>query len=92
MAAAHRISAAVGMRLADLRAVVRRPGRAGLHSTEIARGLGLRLAGEIPDETGLTSDAEHGRPPGARGRGPLARFCAAYLDQVLPLSEGGTPS
>jgi secretion/DNA translocation related CpaE-like protein len=92
MAAARRTSAAAGMRLADLRAVVRRPGRTGLHATEIARGLGLRLAGEIPDETGLAADAEHGRPPGARGHGPLARFCAAYLDQVLPCSEGGTPS
>ncbi|WP_228718314.1 septum site-determining protein Ssd [Kitasatospora acidiphila] len=92
MAAARRTAAAAGMRLSDLRAVVRRSGRVRLGGTEIAQGLGLRLAGEIPDETGLAADMEHGRPPGARGHGPLARFCAAYLGQVLPPSEGGTPS
>ncbi|MCC9307540.1 CpaE-like family protein [Kitasatospora sp. RB6PN24] len=92
MAAARRTAAAAGMRLTDLRAVVRRSGRVGLDGAEIAQGLGLRLAGEIPDETGLAADTEHGRPPGVRGHGPLARFCTAYLGQVLPLSEGGTPS
>jgi secretion/DNA translocation related CpaE-like protein len=91
-AAARRTATAAATCLADLRAVVRRSGRGVLPSAEIARGLGLRLAGEIPDEPGLTADAEHGRPPGARGHGPLARFCAAYLGQVLPFSEGGTPS
>jgi Flp pilus assembly CpaE family ATPase len=91
-AAARRTAAAAAPRLTDLRAVVRRPGRGGLPSTEIARGLGLRLAGEVPDEPGRTADADRGRPPGARGRGPLARFCTAYLRQVMPLTEGGTPS
>ncbi|WP_232247522.1 septum site-determining protein Ssd [Kitasatospora azatica] len=90
VAAAGRVAAAVGIHLSDLRAVVRRPGPVGLRSREIARGLGLPLAGEIPHETGLTVDVEHGRPPGHRGRGPLARFCTAYLDEVLPNTEGGT--
>ncbi|WP_329581466.1 CpaE-like family protein [Kitasatospora sp. NBC_01250] len=95
MAAAGRVAAAVGMRLADLRAVIRWPGPVGLRGTEIAHGLGLPLAGEITHEAGLTVDAERGRPPGARARGPLARFCSAYLAAVLPstsVTEGGMAS
>ncbi|GAA1259362.1 septum formation initiator [Kitasatospora nipponensis] len=90
MAAAGRVGAAVGAHLPDLRAVVRLPGPLGLRSQEIARGLGLPLAGEISHEPGLTLDAERGTPPGLRGHGPLARFCAAYLGEVLPpVVEGG---
>lgn len=94
MAAAGRVAAAVRMRLTDLRAVVRLPGPLGLGSEEIARGLGLRLAGEVPHESGLTVDVERGTPPGLRARGPLARFCTAYLDEVMPptVLEGGPPS
>ncbi|MDH6119274.1 secretion/DNA translocation related CpaE-like protein [Kitasatospora sp. GAS204A] len=88
LAAAGRVAAAAGMRLADLRAVIRLPGPVGLRSAEIARGLGLPLAGEITHEAGLTLDAERGKPPGLRGAGPLARFCAAYLDEVMPSTEG----
>ncbi|GAA1993610.1 septum site-determining protein Ssd [Kitasatospora viridis] len=89
-AAAGRVAAAVGMRLADLRAVVRLPRPIGLRSTEIAHGLGLRLAGELPDDLGLAAEAERGRPPGERGYGPLARFCTAYLAEVLPTDDEGT--
>lgn len=94
MAAAGRVVAAARMRLADLRAVIRFPGPVGLRGEEIARGLGLVLAGELPREPGLTVDVERGTPPGLRGRGPLTRFCAAYLKEVMPIGtiEGGTTS
>ncbi|MDH6137058.1 secretion/DNA translocation related CpaE-like protein [Kitasatospora sp. MAA4] len=94
MAAAGRVTAAARMRLTDLRAVVRLPGPVGLRSEEVARGVGLRLAGELVHEPGLTVDVERGMPPGLRSRGPLARFCAAYLDEVMPpaVIEGGTTS
>ncbi|MGF1427852.1 septum site-determining protein Ssd [Kitasatospora sp. LaBMicrA B282] len=92
LAAAGRVAATAAPQLADLRAVVRLPGSAGLRGAEVARGLGLPLAGEIPDEARLRLDAERGRPPGLRGRGPLARFCVTYLDHVLPSSEGGPRS
>ncbi len=94
VAAAGRVAAAARMRLADLRAVIRLPGPVGLRGTEIARGLGLPLAGELPAEPGLAADAERGAPPGVSGRGPLARFCAAYLDEVIPSTtlEGGPAS
>ncbi|PYC77478.1 septum formation initiator [Streptomyces tateyamensis] len=91
MAAAGRVAAAARAHLSDLRAVIRLPGPVGLRSAEIGAGLGLPLAGELPSEEGLALDVEHGRPPGQRRSGPLARFCAAYLTEVLPDPDGGTP-
>ncbi|MEV4614985.1 septum site-determining protein Ssd [Kitasatospora sp. NPDC049258] len=84
MAAADRVAAAARMRLSDLRAVVRVPGPVGLAGPEIARGLRLRLAGELPREPGLSVDVERGAPPGSRERGPLARFCSSFLDEAMP--------
>ncbi|MFI6449469.1 septum site-determining protein Ssd [Kitasatospora sp. NPDC050543] len=92
MAAADRVCAAVRMRLADVRAVVRTPGPARLPAAEIAGGLRLRLAGELPQEPGLAFDVERGAPPGIREKGPLARFCATFLNEVIPpvpAVEGG---
>jgi len=91
MAAADRVAAAARMRLADLRAVIRVPGPVALTAPEIARGLGLRLAGELPHEPGLILDAERGSPPGIRERGPLARFCGGFLNEAMPpvVAAGG---
>jgi hypothetical protein len=91
MVAAGRVAAAARMRMADLRAVVRLPGPAGVAGAEIARGLRLRLAGELPIEPGLTQDVERGQPPGSRAKGPLARFCSSFLDEIMPPSaaDGG---
>ncbi|WP_457032016.1 septum site-determining protein Ssd [Kitasatospora sp. P5_F3] len=93
MAAADRVAAAARMRLADLRVVVRVPGPAGLTGAEVARGLRLRLAGELPAEPGLVVDVERGSPPGIREKGPLARFCGGFLAEVMPpvqAAGGGT--
>ncbi|GJF28350.1 septum formation initiator [Kitasatospora sp. NE20-6] len=84
LAAADRVAAAARMRMTDLRAVVRTPGPVGLTAVEIARNLGLAFAGELPPEPGLGLDVERGLPPGARERGPLARFCSGFLDEVMP--------
>ena len=83
MAASGRVAAAARMRLADLRAVVRGPAPSGMDGTEIARGLRLPLAGELAAEPGLVADLERGRPPGLRARGPLGRFCSAFLTEAL---------
>lgn len=83
MAASSRVAASVGMRLSDLRAVVRGPSPSGLTGEEVTRGLGLPLAGELAPEPGLVADMECGRPPGARPRGPLGRFCTAFLAEAL---------
>ncbi|MFJ5922396.1 septum site-determining protein Ssd [Kitasatospora sp. NPDC092948] len=84
LAAADRVAAAVRIRLADLRAVVRTPGPSGLTAADVARGLHLRLAGELAPEPGLALDTERGAPPGLRDGGPLARFCGRFLTEAMP--------
>ncbi|SCF92140.1 helicase/secretion neighborhood CpaE-like protein [Streptomyces sp. DconLS] len=88
VAAAGRIAAAVGMAVRDLRVAVRGPYAPGLDDREVARLLGLPLAGEVPVEPGLLRPRGGGRPPGASGRGPLARFCTGFWEQALVESGG----
>ncbi len=83
MTASGRVASAVRMRLGDLRAVVRGPAPSGMEGEEIARGLRMPLAGELAAEPGLAADLERGRPPGLGARGPLARFCSAFLAEAL---------
>jgi secretion/DNA translocation related CpaE-like protein len=88
VAAATRVASRMSMVLADLRVVARGPFTPGLDDEEIARLVGLRLAGELPPEPGLLQAQEAGRPPGTAARGPLARFCSAFLAEALP--SGGS--
>lgn len=88
VAAADRVASRIGMILPDLRVVARGPYPSGLDDHEIARLLGLRLAGELPPENGLLEAVNGGKPPGGNGRGPLARFCTAFLAEALP--SGGS--
>ncbi|MEV4331464.1 septum site-determining protein Ssd [Streptomyces sp. NPDC049597] len=83
VAAANRVASVVGMVLSDLRVVVRGPYASGLDDQWVASALGLPLAGELPVEAGLSADQDGGAPPGASGRGPLARFCAAFWERAL---------
>jgi secretion/DNA translocation related CpaE-like protein len=83
VAAADRVASRMGLVLRDLRVVARGPFPSGLGDAEIARLLGLPLAGELPPEKGLLESVDTGEPPGAQPRGPLARFCTAFLGQVL---------
>ncbi|MFF4531483.1 septum site-determining protein Ssd [Streptomyces sp. NPDC001407] len=87
--AAQRVTSMVRMVLDDLRAVVRGPCGAGLDGKEIARLLGLPLAGELPLDPGLPGALTAGRPPGA-DRGPLARFSAEFWDQLAVESSGAS--
>jgi secretion/DNA translocation related CpaE-like protein len=82
VAAADRVASRIGMVLRNLRVVARGPFPSGLDDAEIARLLGLPLAGELPLEKGLLEGIDAGRPPGAQARGPLARFCAGFLDDA----------
>ncbi|MFE0810696.1 septum site-determining protein Ssd [Streptomyces sp. NPDC058848] len=90
VAAAGRVAAAVGMVLRDLRVVTRGPYDSGLDDREVARLLGLPLAGEVPVESGLLRATDGKRPPGASARGPLARFCRAFWERTLVETGGGT--
>ncbi|MEU5676342.1 MULTISPECIES: septum site-determining protein Ssd [Streptomyces] len=89
VAAAGRVAAAVGMVLRDLRVVARGPYDSGLDDREVARLLGLPLAGEVPVESGLLRATDGRRPPGASARGPLARFCREFWDRALVETGGG---
>ncbi|WP_329176255.1 MULTISPECIES: septum site-determining protein Ssd [unclassified Streptomyces] len=83
VAAATRVAAAVSMVLKDLRVVARGPFASGLDDRETARLVGLPLAGELPLEGRAVDALDGGGPPGSSGRGPLARFCTAFLAQAL---------
>ncbi len=83
IAAADRVASRVGMVLRDLRVVGRGPFGAGLDGEEIARLLRLPLAGTVPHDPSLPAIVHRGAPPGADTRGPLARFCDAFLAGVL---------
>ncbi|MEV7089423.1 septum site-determining protein Ssd [Streptomyces sp. NPDC093085] len=91
VAAAGRVAATVGTLLHDLRAVVRGPYTAGLDDQWIADALRLPLVGELPLEPGLLEAQESGAPPGARVRGPLAAFCAAFWERALA-DDGSVPA
>ncbi|MCW2872892.1 septum site-determining protein Ssd [Actinacidiphila oryziradicis] len=88
VAAAGRVASRMSMVLRDLRVVARGPFGSGLDDEEIARLVGLRLAGELPPEPGLLEAQDSGEPPGSSPRGPLARFCSAFLAEALP--SGGS--
>ncbi|MFK4065107.1 septum site-determining protein Ssd [Streptomyces sp. NPDC029674] len=93
VAGAHRVASAAGAVLRDLRVVVARGaapgGSGGLDSEEVARLLGLPLAGEVPWEAGLAAAVATGSPPGGAARGPLARFCTAFWDRLPADAAGG---
>ncbi|MFB6787184.1 septum site-determining protein Ssd [Streptomyces olivaceus] len=88
VAAAGRVANAVGMVLRDLRVAVRGPYASGLDDREVARLLGLPLAGEVPVESGLLRATESRRPPGTSARGPLARFCREFWERALAETDG----
>ena len=83
-AAASRVASSFGLLCRDLRVVVRAPGPAGLEAPEVARALGLPLAGEVRPEPGLDRALERGEPPAARGKGPLHGLALHLLDGLLP--------
>jgi secretion/DNA translocation related CpaE-like protein len=83
-ASAARVAATVGLVCRDLRLVVRAPGPSGLDPGQLARALGLPLAGVVRPEPGLDRALERGEAPGSRGRGPLRDLCAGLLAELLP--------
>jgi secretion/DNA translocation related CpaE-like protein len=82
-AAARRVAASVGLLAADVRVVVRGPAAAGLSPHAIASSLGLPLAGELRADPNVAAALDRGEPPAGRGRGPLARFAAHFVETVL---------
>ncbi|MGP4109405.1 septum site-determining protein Ssd [Streptomyces sp. 4N509B] len=85
LAAARQVVSTTGALVGDLRVVTRAAegaGAAAVAPAEVARLLGLPLAGELPTEPGLSAAVDCGDPPGVDARGELGRFCAALLERV----------
>lgn len=82
-ASAARVAAAASLVTSDLRLVVRAPAPGGLEAEQVAESLALPLEGELRAEPGLAAALERGQPPAWRGRGPLAAFCADFLDRRM---------
>jgi secretion/DNA translocation related CpaE-like protein len=87
-AGAARVAALVGPFTPNLRIVVRGPAPSGLSAITVAEAIGLPLAGEMRAEPGVAVALERGEPPARRGRGPLAEFCTAFLDTLIPHQRG----
>ncbi|RIV36184.1 septum site-determining protein Ssd [Micromonospora radicis] len=74
-AAAARVVAVAAPHCAHLSVIVRGPAPGRLRPAEVARALGLPLAGSLRPEPGLCRGLERGEAPAADGRGPLAELC-----------------
>jgi secretion/DNA translocation related CpaE-like protein len=79
-AAAARVATVVATHTAALKVVVRGPAPGRLKAREIARALGLPLAGTLRPEPELARALERGEPPAGTGRGPLSVLCQRILD------------
>jgi secretion/DNA translocation related CpaE-like protein len=82
-ASAARVAASLALVTSDVRIVVRGPGPSRLPADVIADSLGLPLAGQIRDEPAIVAALERGEPPARRGRGSLADFSVAFLDEMI---------
>jgi secretion/DNA translocation related CpaE-like protein len=81
-AAAAPIAAAVALHCEDLSVVVRGPAPGKLKAREVARALGLPLAGSLRPEAALCQALERGEAPAAGGRGPLADLCRRLIEEL----------
>lgn len=84
-AAASRVASSAGLTCRDLQVVVRGPSPQGLTGSEIARALGLPLAGEMKAERHIELALDRGEPPGRKPSGPLAQLCERVLDGLVGL-------
>jgi secretion/DNA translocation related CpaE-like protein len=81
-AAAARVAAVAAGHTSALRIVVRGPAPGRLKAREIARALGLPLAGTLRPEPELARALERGQPPAGTGRGALALLCQRILGDL----------
>jgi secretion/DNA translocation related CpaE-like protein len=91
VAAAGRVAADLAPLVTDVRLVVRGPSPSRLTGPDVARLLGLPLAGWLRPDPRLVSQVERGMVPGGSGRGELAALCrrlvagpvAGLVDRVV---------
>jgi secretion/DNA translocation related CpaE-like protein len=80
--AAARVAATVTPHTDELRLIVRGPAPGRLRTRQIARSLGLPVAGTLRAEADLPRRLEQGSPPAGNGRGPLAQLCRRIIDDL----------
>jgi len=88
-AAASRIAAMVGMHCENIAVVVRGPAPGKLKAREVARSIGLPLAGSLRPEAAVCQALEKGDAPAADGRGPLAELCKRLIRQLTRDDRAG---
>ncbi|RAO03842.1 uncharacterized protein GAR05_00823 [Micromonospora saelicesensis] len=88
-AAATRVVAAAAPHCAALSVVVRGPAPGRLRAAEVARALGLPLAGTLRPEPGLCRGLERGEAPAAGGKGPLAALCQRIVTDLTGVPATG---
>ncbi|MEV4637894.1 septum site-determining protein Ssd [Actinoplanes sp. NPDC049548] len=81
-ASAARVAAVAKLHCPQLSVVVRGPAPGRLRAREIARSLGLPLAGSLRPEQALCQGLEQGEPPAAGGKGPMADLCRELLARL----------
>ncbi len=82
-AAAGRVAGLVRAHCEDVSVVVRGPAPGRLRAREIAKALGLPLAGSLRPEPAVCEALERGEAPAADGRGPLAELCRRVVDDLV---------
>ncbi|MEU7926642.1 septum site-determining protein Ssd [Micromonospora sp. NPDC049801] len=87
-AAAARVVAVAAPHCDALSVVVRGPAPGRLRATEVARALGLPLAGTLRPEPGLCRGLERGEAPAAAGKGPLAALCQRIVADLTGATTG----
>lgn len=88
-AAASRIAAVVRAHCENVAVVVRGPAPGKLKAREVARSIGLPLAGSLRPEAAICQALEKGDAPAADGRGPLAELCKRLIRQLTEDDRAG---
>jgi secretion/DNA translocation related CpaE-like protein len=81
-AAATQVAKSAAPHCAALSVIVRGPAPGKLRAREVARSVGLPLAGALRPEAGLCRRLERGEGPTA-GRGPLSELCHRLIDDLV---------
>lgn len=87
-AAAARVVRAAAPHCADLSLIIRGPSPGRIRAAELARTLGLPLAGTVRPEPVLGRGLERGEAPAADGRGPLAALCQRLVGELTGTAPG----
>jgi secretion/DNA translocation related CpaE-like protein len=83
-AAAARVAAIVALHCENVSVVVRGPAPGKLRPREVAKALGLPLAGSLRPEPAMCQALERGEAPTTSGTGPLVELCKQIIGDLTP--------